>query len=254
MALRTGSACLWRTRQIPVRQQWPRSSGDRAWRSGRQGQRFKSSRGHPATLRERRQTSPYPDRSVASVNSWHVSHKWEYKQMPWTSKEQRNEGQRQYRREVLGMQPRPAATKYACQRPGCENLSPRAGQHDCSAACHDQHQSDLFIAAWLAGEIAPSDYLGRVSKQIKRWLIEQYGEKCQQCGWAERNSVPGKVPLTFDHKDGDCTNKARENLRLLCPNCHALTPTYASLSFGRSRRKRKWAGTAVVVKRDSTGA
>jgi hypothetical protein len=139
--------------------------------------------------------------------------------------------------------------KTLCRRVGCINLAPRARQPYCSATCYERDQYERFIAAWLAGEINPSDDLGRVSLRIKRWFIENFGERCQQCGWAERNPATGRVPLTFDHMDGDCTNNARQNLRLLCPNCHALTPTYASLNYGRSKRRRKWAGTVVVAPR-----
>jgi hypothetical protein len=66
-------------------------------------------------------------------------------------------------------------------------------------------------------------------------LIAKYGERCSQCGWAERNPVTGKVPITIDHIDGDWNNNREENLRLLCPNCHSLTPTYQALNWGKGR-------------------
>lgn len=34
------------------------------------------------------------------------------------------------------------------------------------------------------------------------------------------------IPLELDHIDGNHQNNALQNLRLLCPNCHALTPTF----------------------------
>jgi hypothetical protein len=34
------------------------------------------------------------------------------------------------------------------------------------------------------------------------------------------------MPLELDHVDGDKTNNQLDNLRMICPNCHALTPTY----------------------------
>jgi len=38
----------------------------------------------------------------------------------------------------------------------------------------------------------------------------------------------GPIPLELDHIDGCRSNNQLQNLRLLCPNCHALTPTYRS--------------------------
>ena len=35
-----------------------------------------------------------------------------------------------------------------------------------------------------------------------------------------------KIKLEVDHIDGDKYNNSRENLRLLCPNCHSTTPTW----------------------------
>jgi hypothetical protein len=34
------------------------------------------------------------------------------------------------------------------------------------------------------------------------------------------------IPLELNHKDGDHGNNSKDNLELLCPNCHALTPHY----------------------------
>ena len=64
----------------------------------------------------------------------------------------------------------------------------------------------------------------------QRLLSEGWMEaRCSHC----RNShwLGGAIPLELDHIDGCPTNNRFENLRLLCPNCHALTPTY------RSRRR-----------------
>lgn len=44
---------------------------------------------------------------------------------------------------------------------------------------------------------------------------------CQNERWQGR-----PIPLELDHVDGDKLNNSLGNLRLLCPNCHALTPTY----------------------------
>lgn len=47
---------------------------------------------------------------------------------------------------------------------------------------------------------------------------------CEVCGLEEwRGEV---VPLHLDHINGDHTDNRLENLRILCPNCHALTKTW----------------------------
>lgn len=48
---------------------------------------------------------------------------------------------------------------------------------------------------------------------------------CEHCGWSEKTSA-GYIPLELDHINGDKHDNRIENLRILCPNCHSLTPTY----------------------------
>jgi len=64
------------------------------------------------------------------------------------------------------------------------------------------------------------------SNNLKKRLINEgiKQHKCECCGITEWN---GKIaPIELDHIDGNRYNNRLENLRLLCPNCHAQTPTY----------------------------
>lgn len=106
----------------------------------------------------------------------------------------------------------------------------------CSNRCQLQAQYKIYIERWKAGLETGVAGAAGISRYIRRYFIEEYGERCQQCGWEKRNPVTGKVPLTIDHIDGDCLNNSESNLRLLCPNCHSLTPNYGNLNKGRSKR------------------
>jgi hypothetical protein len=73
----------------------------------------------------------------------------------------------------------------------------------------------------------------------RNYLIDKYGEKCMKCGWSETHPITGKVPVQMNHKDGNSENNSLDNLELLCPNCHSLTPNYGSLNTGNGRTKRQ---------------
>ena len=75
-------------------------------------------------------------------------------------------------------------------------------------------------------------------RALRRYLIDQNGAKCMECGWDKVNTTTGMCPIELEHIDGNSENNNLENLKLLCPNCHSLTPTYKALNKGNGRHKR----------------
>lgn len=57
--------------------------------------------------------------------------------------------------------------------------------------------------------------------------------KCEVCGISEW--MGEKIVCELDHIDGDSRNHRLENLRIICPNCHSQTKTYA----GRNIKNKK---------------
>jgi hypothetical protein len=108
----------------------------------------------------------------------------------------------------------------------------------CSNACQLEYQRSQFIKRWKAGEILGLQSIGTVSTSIKIYLRKKFGNKCCLCGWSKVNPKTGEVPLVADHIDGNWRNNTEGNLRLLCPNCDALSPTYAGLNRGNGRKNR----------------
>jgi len=81
------------------------------------------------------------------------------------------------------------------------------------------------------------DYLsneyGISSNALRKRLISEgiFKKECSNCHlskWLDQD-----IPLELDHINGEHQDNSLDNIRLLCPNCHALTDTY------RGKNKKK---------------
>ena len=72
------------------------------------------------------------------------------------------------------------------------------------------------------------------SHKLRQRLLKEgvLAPVCVSCGLEQW--MGGPIPLELEHRDGDHCNNELSNLECLCPNCHALTPTYRGKNKGKS--------------------
>jgi hypothetical protein len=99
----------------------------------------------------------------------------------------------------------------------------------CSRRCNFEDKDKARDRQVIEG--AASDHV------VKKYLYKKYGHSCWECELTEWRGVP--IPLDMDHKDGNYENNTLDNVRLLCKNCHALTPTYGTRNKGNGRHVRR---------------
>jgi 5-methylcytosine-specific restriction endonuclease McrA len=92
-----------------------------------------------------------------------------------------------------------------------------------------------------------SEFSGAAVRSLIHTWNPEFGwleYKCQEC------DNPGyyngkKLQLQVDHKNGNNRDNRFENLRFLCPNCHAQTETYTGRNMKKAVAKRLVAKTGL---------
>ena len=111
----------------------------------------------------------------------------------------------------------------------CEHCSKPLIRHQAKFCSPECFQEDRWRQAKESGDLSPP--------QLRRFCREKFGDVCQSCFNSE---WMGKtIPLEVEHIDGNSDNNSEKNLSWLCPNCHALTPTYKAKNKGNGRAARR---------------
>jgi hypothetical protein len=107
----------------------------------------------------------------------------------------------------------------------CVNCGKETFNKYCSYQCQHDYQ------AKMNNERIELEQKARCKSEAKKYLIRKRGIKCEECG---RTKWRGKlIPVTLEHIDGNKKNHHLQNIKLLCWNCHALTPTFGSKNARR---------------------
>lgn len=109
----------------------------------------------------------------------------------------------------------------------------------CTSACMGKWSRQKVVDSWLSGQDPGwSGKTVQIKKAVRAYVLEKANYSCEVCGWNERHPVDGKPLVEVDHVNGDPFNCNIDNLRVLCPNHHAMTPTHRARNMGNGRKAR----------------
>lgn len=103
--------------------------------------------------------------------------------------------------------------------------------------CSIKNKQINRINDWLTGSWDGAVERG-LSKTIRNYLLAEADFACSGCGFDKSHPDDGASILEIDHIDGDGLNHSPNNLRVLCPNCHALTSSYRGRNLGKGTRTK----------------
>ncbi len=123
---------------------------------------------------------------------------------------------------------RPGKAKRSISCQFCHKPTSYKNTKYCSSACQREEEYNL--------KTKPLIMEGRVSvpTTLKRFLKREGKDECYTCGTTHWQGE--KLSLQLDHVDGNASNNLPENMRLLCPNCHSLTPSFTGKNRGFGRQ------------------
>lgn len=107
----------------------------------------------------------------------------------------------------------------------------------CSNECFNSYRYKEKIKAWHKDHTVANNKYGQVPLFLRKYLLVKAEHKCTdpKCTSTDFEGVI----LEIDHIDGRADNNSPENLRVVCPQCHALSPFHRALNKNSSRVNRK---------------
>jgi hypothetical protein len=116
----------------------------------------------------------------------------------------------------------------------CNSIIPFKGYTIYHKYCNNQCQADYRAkVAYEKHKKLFSEGKCKSRPRIRQILSEIRGYKCECCGLSKWQGK--EIVLQVDHINGDPYNDKPNNLRLICPNCHSQTDSFAGANRGNGR-------------------
>lgn len=102
-----------------------------------------------------------------------------------------------------------------------EGILKKGAKKYCSEKCCAKNKYMEYFLDWYNGINKKKQYF-----ILREYLELIYGHRCSQCGITQWLGC--EIIFEVDHINGDSSDDSKENVRLLCRNCHSQTKTYAN--------------------------
>ena len=122
---------------------------------------------------------------------------------------------------------------------GCKTQLDGYNRKYCSNTCQAEYKTNKLLSEWLSGFNHFTKGGSSIPQWMRRHLLDEANHQCSECGWGTINPYTNTIPLDIDHIDGDAYNNLKDNLRVLCPNCHSLKKTFKNAGSRKSTRKNR---------------
>lgn len=107
----------------------------------------------------------------------------------------------------------------------------------CNNTCYAKYKEKEYIERWKKGEENGLKGKYEIKTAVRKYIFKKNNDRCECCGKKYINPYTKDSILQIHHIDGDCTNNKEENLKLLCPNCHAMTENYGRKNKNATRKR-----------------
>lgn len=110
------------------------------------------------------------------------------------------------------------------------------GNQGSKGICNNKNKKYIPAKYYIDNEVIIASH--KLKKKLIKDKIKEY--KCERCGRTEWEGEP--IPLELHHINGNHYDNHLENLQILCPNCHSLTPNNSGKSLKIKKDLRKLEG------------